>query len=62
MSEKKIYIPFQSTSKAHEFAQKVRKLPGVSYATDYAFRGNYKVMICGEWDDETEKKLKNKQI
>lgn len=59
----KLNINFHSSGRAKEFAQKVKSLPGVNYATDYCrTTGSYLVMVCGEWDEETEKKIKSKKI
>lgn len=63
MSEKKITINFHDSSKAKTFAQKARKVPGVTYATDYCrCSGSFLVMVCGDFDEETETRLRSKRI
>ena len=63
MSERKITVNFSSTTLARQFAQNVRKLPGVTYATDFCKGyGRFAVSIWGDWDEETEKKIKSKKI
>lgn len=63
MSERKITINFHNSGTAKEFAKKARSVKGVTYATDYCrTTGSYLVMVCGDWDEETEKKLKRKKI
>lgn len=59
----KVNISFNSTAKAKAFAQRVRKVPGVTYATDYCrCAGCYIVSVWGEFDEEIERKLKSKKI
>lgn len=60
---KKVIVWFKSSSKAKDFAIRVRKVPGVTYATDYCRTpGNFHVMVCGDWDEETEERIKSKRI
>lgn len=48
---------------AKQFAQKVRKIPGVTYATDFCKgHGRFAASVWGDWDEETEKKIKSKKI
>lgn len=55
---KKIILKFGSISAAKRYVEKVKKLPYVSYATDYSRGGsNYNVMVCGEFTEENEKEL-----
>lgn len=51
----KIILHFQSQQSAKRFVEKVKKLPYVSYATDYC-RGHSKsdVMVCGELEGKEE--------
>ena len=59
----KLIIPIGSTAKAKAFVEKVRKLPYVTYATDYMRSGdNAGVMVCGDFTDEQAEKLKSKKI
>ena len=59
----KLNINFHSSGRAKEFARKVKSLPGVTYATDYCrTTGSYLVMVCGEWDEDTDKKIKSKKV
>jgi len=63
MSERKITINFHTSGEAKTFVQKAKKVPGVTYATDYCrTTGSFIVMVCGTFDDETEKKLRSKKI
>lgn len=60
---KKLTLNFKSSAKAKAFVQKVKAVKGVTYATDYCrTTGSYLVMVCGDWDEETEKKIKSKKI
>ena len=60
---KKVIVNFHDSGKAKDFAQKVRSLPGVTYATDYCkTTGCFHVMVCGDFDEETEKKIRTKKI
>lgn len=60
---KKVIVNFHDSAKARDFAQRARKLPGVTYATDYCkTAGCFHVMVCGDFDEETEKKIKSKKI
>lgn len=59
----KLNINFHDSSKAKAYARKVRSVKGVTYATDYCrCPGSYLVMVCGDFDEETEKRIKSKKI
>jgi hypothetical protein len=61
--ETKLIIPFGSTARAKAFVEKVKKLPHVSYATDYQrMGGNAAVMVCGEFTPDQAEKIKSKRI
>lgn len=57
----KMIIHFSGPASAKRFVEKVKKLPYVTYATDYS-RGGSKsdVMVCGELEGKEDeiKKLK----
>ncbi len=59
----KIIIHFSGPAAAKKFIEKVKKLPYVTYATDYSCGGSHsKVMICGEFTQEQEEQIKSKKI
>lgn len=59
----KVIIRFSGPAAAKKFIEKVKKLPYVTYATDYCCGNSHsKVMICGEFSEEQEEQIKNKKI
>lgn len=59
----KVIIRFSGPAAAKKYIEKVKKLPYVSYATDYCCGNSHsKVMVCGEFNQEQEDLLKSKKI
>lgn len=59
----KLIIYFGNKSAAKSFAERAKKLPYVTYATDYLrSNDNAVVMVCGEFTEEQAAKLKSKKI
>ena len=59
----KIIVHFPGPAAAKRFIEKVKKLPYVTYATDYFCGGSHsKVMVCGEFTPEQEEQIKSKRI
>lgn len=57
---KKIILSFSGTASARRYIERVKKLPYVTYATDYS-RGGSKsnVMVCGDFTEEQEIEIRN---
>ena len=54
----KIIRHFSSCAAAQLFEAKARRTPGVNYVKQYQMGwGKQSVMVCGEWDTETETAL-----
>lgn len=59
----KIIIHFSGPAAAKKFIEKVKKMPYVTYATDYSSGGSHSnVMVCGEFTREQEEQIKSKKI
>lgn len=56
----KLILAFGGTASAKRFVEKVKKLPYVTYVTDYS-RGGSKtnVMVCGDFTPEQEEEIRN---
>ena len=59
----KIILGFGSFQRAKAFVEKAKKLPYVTYATDYSGPSyNAQVMVCGDLTEEQEAIIKSKKI
>lgn len=59
----KVIVHFSSTAAAKRYVEKVKKLPYVTYATDYCRKtGSFHVMVCGEFTPEQAQMIKTKNI
>lgn len=63
MSESKIVLGFGNSKQAKAFVQRAKKLPFVTYATDYlGAKRTATAMICGDFTPEQEELIKSRKI
>jgi len=59
----KIILGFGNGTRAKAFVEKAKKLPFVTYATDYIGPSyNAQVMVCGDFTEEQEALIKSRKI
>lgn len=63
MSEKKIILGFGNSQRAKSFVERAKKLPFVTYATDYlGAKRSATAMICGDFTTEQAELIKSRKI